>query len=148
MIDFTLSRLAHVVSGDLRLAASDTPDTVVSGAVDTDSRLIGPGDIFVAKPDQARLIRYLEDGTRKGPLPEAFTLLEGDEVLVGLELYKGDERLAGSISATWSGMTDAVTVLPALEPNRFRVVARKSGVAQLAAKTADLEAGFSVEVMP
>lgn len=52
MIDFTLSRLAHVVSGELRLAASHTPDTVVSGAVDTDSRLIGPGDIFVAKPGE------------------------------------------------------------------------------------------------
>jgi len=52
MIDFTLSRLAHVISGDLRLAASDTPDTVVSGAVDTDSRLIVPGGIFVAKPGE------------------------------------------------------------------------------------------------
>ena len=52
MIDLTLSQLAHAVGGELLLAAGDTPDTVVSGAVDTDSRLIGPGGIFVAKPGE------------------------------------------------------------------------------------------------
>ncbi len=34
------------------LAPGETLDTVVSGAVDTDSRLIGPGGIFVAKPGE------------------------------------------------------------------------------------------------
>lgn len=52
MIDLTLTQLARAVSGELRLAADDTPETVVSGSVDTDSRLIGPGDIFVAKPGE------------------------------------------------------------------------------------------------
>jgi UDP-N-acetylmuramoyl-tripeptide--D-alanyl-D-alanine ligase len=53
MIDLTLSQLARVVSGDLRLAEGDTPETVVSGTVDTDSRLIEPGGIFVAKPGES-----------------------------------------------------------------------------------------------
>lgn len=52
MIDLTLSQIARVVSGDLRLATGDTPETIVSGAVDTDSRLIEPGGIFVAKPGE------------------------------------------------------------------------------------------------
>jgi UDP-N-acetylmuramoyl-tripeptide--D-alanyl-D-alanine ligase len=52
MIDLTLTQLARAVSGDLRIAGADTPDTVVGGAVDTDSRLILPGDIFVAKPGE------------------------------------------------------------------------------------------------
>ncbi|KRA23064.1 UDP-N-acetylmuramoylalanyl-D-glutamate--2,6-diaminopimelate ligase [Microbacterium sp. Root61] len=52
MIALTLSQIASAVRGDLRLAGDDTPDTVVSGTVDTDSRLIGPGDIFVAKPGE------------------------------------------------------------------------------------------------
>jgi len=52
MIDLTLSQLARVVSGELRLAAGDTLETIVSGAVDTDSRLIEPGGIFVAKPGE------------------------------------------------------------------------------------------------
>ena len=52
MIDFTLASSPTSSPASLRLAASDTPDTVVSGAVDTDSRLIGPGGIFVAKPGE------------------------------------------------------------------------------------------------
>src|SRR6188768_3492112 len=52
MIALTLSQLAHAVGGEVLLAAGDTPDTVVSGTVDTDSRLIGPGGIFVAKPGE------------------------------------------------------------------------------------------------
>lgn len=49
MIALTLSQLAHAVGGELLLASGETPDTIVSGAVDTDSRLIGPGGVFVAK---------------------------------------------------------------------------------------------------
>jgi UDP-N-acetylmuramoyl-tripeptide--D-alanyl-D-alanine ligase len=50
MIALTLTQLAHVLDGELHLAVGDSGDTVVSGGVDTDSRLIGPGGIFVAKP--------------------------------------------------------------------------------------------------
>ncbi|MGB4778353.1 UDP-N-acetylmuramoyl-tripeptide--D-alanyl-D-alanine ligase [Microbacterium sp.] len=52
MIRMTLAEIAAAVSGVLREADADTPDTAVAGAVDTDSRLIGPGDIFVAKPGE------------------------------------------------------------------------------------------------
>lgn len=53
MIALTLAEIATITGGDLRsapgtLGAEDT----VSGAVDTDSRLIGPGDIFIAKPGE------------------------------------------------------------------------------------------------
>lgn len=50
MIPLTLSQLADAVGGELFLAGTDSADSVVSGAVDTDSRLIAPGGIFVAKP--------------------------------------------------------------------------------------------------
>ncbi|MCP2637132.1 UDP-N-acetylmuramoyl-tripeptide--D-alanyl-D-alanine ligase [Microbacterium sp. HD4P20] len=53
MIALTIAQLAHAVRGEARPTAGDTPQTLVSGAVDTDSRLIGPGDIFVAKPGEA-----------------------------------------------------------------------------------------------
>jgi UDP-N-acetylmuramoyl-tripeptide--D-alanyl-D-alanine ligase len=53
MISLTLAQLAHAVGGELRTARADTPDTVVSGLVDTDSRNIGPGDVFVAKPGES-----------------------------------------------------------------------------------------------
>ncbi len=50
MIALTLAQLASVLDGRLHLASDDSPETEVSGGVDTDSRLIEPGGIFVAKP--------------------------------------------------------------------------------------------------
>lgn len=50
MIALTIAQIAHAVAGEIRLAGDDTADTVVSGPVDTDSRLIEPGGVFVAKP--------------------------------------------------------------------------------------------------
>lgn len=50
MIALTLAEIAAAVGGDLRVAGEDTAETVVDGLVDTDSRTMGPGTIFVAKP--------------------------------------------------------------------------------------------------
>ncbi len=50
MIPLTLAQLAAAVGGELRLAPGDTSDRVVAGTVDTDSRLITAGGVFVAKP--------------------------------------------------------------------------------------------------
>lgn len=50
MIPLTIAQIARAVGGEAVLADGDTLETVVSGAVDTDSRLIGLGDVFVAKP--------------------------------------------------------------------------------------------------
>lgn len=52
MISLSLSHLADVLGGRLVVRGDDTPDTLVSGVVDTDSRLIEPGGIFVAKPGE------------------------------------------------------------------------------------------------
>ena len=52
MISLTLAQLAHVLDGELHLAAGATVEDIVRGAVDTDSRLIEPGGIFVAKPGE------------------------------------------------------------------------------------------------
>ena len=52
MIALTIAQIAHAVSGELHLAPGATVDTVISGAVDTDSRLIEAGGVFVAKPGE------------------------------------------------------------------------------------------------
>ncbi|MEN2741215.1 UDP-N-acetylmuramoyl-tripeptide--D-alanyl-D-alanine ligase [Microbacterium sp. X-17] len=49
MISLALTHIADVLRGDLLLAGTDTPATRVDGVVDTDSRLMAPGGIFVAK---------------------------------------------------------------------------------------------------
>ena len=104
--------------------------------------------VSVEQPDGVRLVRYAADGTRRGTLPDTATLLAGDEVVVGIECVKDGEALAGTVPATWSGMTDAISVVPALEPDRYRLVARQSGKATLVAQAGTLSAGFAVEVMP
>ena len=52
MIALTLEELTSHVGGRLHLHGDDTPVTVVDGVVDTDSRLMEPGGIFVAKPGE------------------------------------------------------------------------------------------------
>ncbi|MEV4775158.1 UDP-N-acetylmuramoyl-tripeptide--D-alanyl-D-alanine ligase [Microbacterium sp. LTA6] len=50
MIALSLAEIAAITGGDLRLVGDDTATTVVRGVVDTDSREMEPGSIFVAKP--------------------------------------------------------------------------------------------------
>jgi UDP-N-acetylmuramoyl-tripeptide--D-alanyl-D-alanine ligase len=52
MLELRLSEIEAAVDGSLMLRAGATPDTVVSGAVETDSREITAGGIFVAKPGE------------------------------------------------------------------------------------------------
>jgi UDP-N-acetylmuramoyl-tripeptide--D-alanyl-D-alanine ligase len=54
MLDLTLTEIAEALQGELVITdtaslAGWTPSRIVNGTVDTDSRLIGDGDIFVAK---------------------------------------------------------------------------------------------------
>ncbi len=62
MISLSLSEIADVLGGRLVLRDGDTPDTIVSGVVDTDSRLIGAGDVFVAKPGETTDGHLFVDG--------------------------------------------------------------------------------------
>lgn len=50
MIALTLAEITAAVGGELRVAGEDSPETVVDGVVDTDSRTMVPGSVFVAKP--------------------------------------------------------------------------------------------------
>ena len=53
MISMTLADIASTMSGTLVLGtSSSTAETIISGLTDTDSRMITPGDIFVAKPGE------------------------------------------------------------------------------------------------
>lgn len=50
MIALTLAEIAAITGGDLRLIDSDTAETTVAGVVDTDSRNMTSGGVFIAKP--------------------------------------------------------------------------------------------------
>ncbi|HEY6799840.1 MAG TPA: UDP-N-acetylmuramoyl-tripeptide--D-alanyl-D-alanine ligase [Agromyces sp.] len=62
MIALTMAEIASAVGGTLRVDGTHaTPDSIVDGAVTTDSREIGPGDVFFAKRGE------FDDGHRFGP---------------------------------------------------------------------------------
>ncbi|HCJ49513.1 MAG TPA: UDP-N-acetylmuramoylalanyl-D-glutamate--2,6-diaminopimelate ligase [Microbacterium sp.] len=50
MIRMTLAEVTRAVGGTLHLSAADHEESPVEGVVDTDSREMGPGSVFVAKP--------------------------------------------------------------------------------------------------
>lgn len=52
MIRMTLAEIAETIGGTLMPHGGDTGASTVEGAVDTDSRVIAAGDIFVAKPGE------------------------------------------------------------------------------------------------
>ena len=52
MIELRLREIAEITGGEARPAGGDTLESTFAGTVDTDSRLIHPGDIFVAKPGE------------------------------------------------------------------------------------------------
>lgn len=52
MISMTLAEIAAAIGGTLDVWAPDTAGTIVCGQVDTDSRAIAAGDVFVAKPGE------------------------------------------------------------------------------------------------
>ena len=52
MIALTLAELAQALGGTLLLPDGVTDDTVVSGTVETDSRLVGAGSVFFALPGE------------------------------------------------------------------------------------------------
>lgn len=53
MIPLTITQIAHAVGGSVHLSDGASEGDVIAGVVDTDSRQIGPGDVFVAKRGEA-----------------------------------------------------------------------------------------------
>lgn len=52
MIALSLAEIAEILGGELHPAGADSAETVVDGTVDTDSRQMTAGSIFVAKPGE------------------------------------------------------------------------------------------------
>lgn len=61
MIGFALEELAGLLDAQLVLPAGASAQQRVSGSVETDSRLVGPGSIFFALPGE------VTDGHRFAP---------------------------------------------------------------------------------
>lgn len=114
MIALTLAEIAAAAGGTLRLDGSAaTAETVVTGAVTTDSREIGAGDVFVAKRGE------FDDGHRFAPS----AVERGAAVLIvehALELPVPQIVVADSIDALGALATEVVRRVRSL--GRLRIV--------------------------
>lgn len=52
MIAISLAEIAKAIDGELIIGSSGSHETLVSGSVETDSRLVKPGSLFFAKPGE------------------------------------------------------------------------------------------------
>lgn len=52
MIELTLAQISEAIGGTLHLAGTTSADTLVTGSVETDSRLVVEGSLFFAKPGE------------------------------------------------------------------------------------------------
>ena len=114
MIALTLAEIAAATSGRIETGATDaTPETVVDGAVTTDSREIGPGDVFVAKRGE------FDDGHRFAPsaVEQGAALLVVEHVL---DLPVPQVVVADSVDALGALATEVVRRVRAL--GRLRIV--------------------------
>ncbi|WP_022890118.1 UDP-N-acetylmuramoyl-tripeptide--D-alanyl-D-alanine ligase [Agromyces italicus] len=114
MIALTLAEIAAAAGGTLRLdGTAATTETVVTGAVTTDSREIGTGDVFVAKRGE------FDDGHRFAPS----AVERGAAVLIveqDLDLAVPQIVVADSIDALGSLATEVVRRVRSL--GRLRIV--------------------------
>ena len=114
MIALTLAEIASAVDGTLRLEGTDaTADTVVDGAVTTDSREVGAGDVFFAKRGE------FDDGHRFAPA----AVEQGAALLVvehALELPVPQVIVADSVDALGALATEVVRRVRA--GGRLRIV--------------------------
>ncbi|MDF0513403.1 UDP-N-acetylmuramoyl-tripeptide--D-alanyl-D-alanine ligase [Agromyces sp. H3Y2-19a] len=114
MIALTLAEVAEATGGVLRLDGTEaTPLTVVAGAVTTDSREIGAGDLFVAKRGE------FDDGHRFAPAAAE----QGAALLIvehALDLAVPQVIVADSVDALGALATEVVRRVRAL--GRLRIV--------------------------
>jgi UDP-N-acetylmuramoyl-tripeptide--D-alanyl-D-alanine ligase len=114
MIALTLAEIASAVDGTLHLVGTDaSADTIVDGAVTTDSREVGAGDVFFAKRGE------FDDGHRFAPA----AVEQGAALLVvehPLELPVAQVVVADSVDALGALATEVVRRVRAR--GRLRIV--------------------------
>ena len=121
MIAMTLAEIATAIEGTLHTGGTDaTPATIVDGAVTTDSREVGSGDVFFAKRGE------FDDGHRFGPAAAE----QGAALLVvehPLDLQVPQLVVADTVDALGALATEAVRRVRALGALRIVGVTGSNG---------------------
>lgn len=116
--------------------------------VGPDGMIIDFLHVWVARPDELRVLRYSSGGALLGPVQERAQLLVGDEILVSVETYGGGQALLGNYPLTYTASSNAVRIVPDPVAGWYRVVAREAGTASLAFEALGMKKTWALEVLP
>lgn len=104
--------------------------------------------VWVAPPDELRILGYSRQGDLLGLILDHVTLLVGDEILVAVEPFKAAQPLLGNFVLEREVMGDAVIVVPDAVGGLYRLVARGPGESTVVMRGLGLEASWDIEVLP
>lgn len=111
--------------------------------------------VFIADPDDLRLIRFNDAGIPLGAVRDDATLLVGDEIYVVVEAFADSQPLLGLFKTTWTvdvteGDPDQppLIVVDDLVFGWFRIVARAPGTVTLNAEALGITKTLNIEVLP
>lgn len=108
--------------------------------------------VWVDRAEELRIQRYSDTGTLLGQVQPEVTLLTGDEILVAVEPYTRAQPLLGIYemerSVEGEGADEVLSIIPDPVGGLYRVVARAPGNATVRFRALELEATWTVEVLP
>jgi hypothetical protein len=113
--------------------------------------------LWTAEAEELRLVRYTDDALPSGTIRDAGTLLAGDELLVAVEAFAGNQPLIGLFDTAWTVEVlepgpdpgvDPVAVVDDVVFGLFRIVARSPGRVRLTAVSLGIEKTLELEVQP
>lgn len=104
--------------------------------------------VWVAAPDELRVVRYGETGNLLGRVQSEVKLLAGDEVLVAVETWGKGQALLGNFLLQYETTGTAVAVVPDAVDGLYRVVARAAGASTVTFKALGLNRAIAIEVLP
>lgn len=145
--------------------ALDVADPEVLGIDSTRLEALGPGlsallftdsqgrvldflHVFVAIPDELRILAYSRNGDLLGPVLDNVTLLVGDEVLVSVEPFRAAQPLLGGFTLQREIEGDGVIMIPDAVGGLYRVIAREAGTSEVTVRALGLERTWTIEVLP
>ncbi|MBI2388115.1 MAG: hypothetical protein HYV09_00745 [Deltaproteobacteria bacterium] len=104
--------------------------------------------VWVAAPDELRVVRYGDEGNLLGRVQDEVKLLVGDELLVAVETYGKGQALLGNFLLEYEVTGADVAVVPDAVDGLYRVVARTAGASTITFKALGLNRAIAIEVLP
>lgn len=137
----------------LATASATAVDAVGTGAsavlfVGPDETVLDFIHLWVAQPEELRILRYSPAGDLLGQVQDEISLLVGDEILVSVEPYAAAQPLLGNFELERTIDGESVSLVPDSVGGWYRVVARAPGDSTVTFSALGIEKTWQIEVLP